>query len=372
MHGRARDLFTKFFSNELEADSPFLFWLTQLARARSANYSWRGVPNDQEKCYLCSIDPISVYLTVFTFDFFEILSFKNFEEIDNTLTNEHHETCLRVAIENGSFKILEMLLAKMRMLITTTVEIAAGLPSGEEIVTRSLKEGMVTENMLLAAAQNRNGANIMSQLLARTDIEITENIMEAAASNPYDGKEFLIQLFERSDVMITKKVLMAAASKGGGKVIALLLEKNKARNTENILIAAACNLSGGTMLSRLLENEDVKITEDVMVAAAASYCIKEEIMAKLLERFDKKVTEKILGAAAGNRWGEKIMAKLLEDMDVNNTEKVLMAAARTSRRTMVLLLERKSVKKIEQVLMATMEGRSGEEKVMLRSQKSCW
>lgn len=331
MHGCSRDLFIEFFSRGLEQDSPFSFWLTQLAEMRRACYPFPELlPYKQRKCFACvtePINPISIYFTAFTFDFFEIPIPKNFEGFDPTLKNENGMTCLHLAVENGSHKILETLIAEKPSLVTSVTEVAAGSPVGEEIFTRFIDKVVVTESLLLAAASNPNGAGIMSQLLARPAAEITETVLEAAAGNTDCGHRLLIQLLKKSDYTITENLLRAAAWSGGEDSMALLLERNaNLKLTEDIRLKMIGNYHfEDCAIIQFFQRDDVATTEEILITA-----IKERngdlLITQLIEKYDKQITEDIVVAAAASWGGVEIASQLLQKGHVRITEKVIMAS----------------------------------------------
>ncbi|KAI4154500.1 MAG: hypothetical protein LQ340_001657 [Diploschistes diacapsis] len=198
---------------------------------------------------------------------------------------------------------------------------------------------------------------MMKLLLDRrgTDVQITEEVVEAAARNDKNGREIMTLLLDRrgADVQITEKVVVAAAgSWGSGKdVMTLLLDRRGAdvQITEKVAVAAAGNNeSGKDVMTLLLDRRgaDVQITKEVVVAAAENFWNAKDVMTLLLDRrgADVQITEKVVVAAAGNYWNAKDVMILLLDRrgaDVQITEKVVVAAAGNSKDSMTLLLDRR-------------------------------
>jgi hypothetical protein len=131
----------------------------------------------------------------------------------------------------------------------------------------------------------------------------------------------MIHLLEQygDDIQITEEIIKAAAENWRyGKVIILLLEQyeDDIQITEEIVKAAAENWRyGKDIMTFLLERRgnSVQITEGVVVQIARLF--NEEVMIYLLEQYrdDIQITEEIIKAAAENqRYGKDIMTLLLE------------------------------------------------------------
>ncbi|KAM0158435.1 hypothetical protein ACHAPG_004113 [Botrytis cinerea] len=207
----------------------------------------------------------------------------------------------------------------------------------------------VTEEVVKAAASNYNGEKIMELILEkREEVIITEEILKAAASN-YGGKKIMELILEkREEVIITEKVLKAAASNDyyGKEIIELILEKREeVIITEKVLKAAASNEYYGKEIIELIleKREEVIITEEILKAAISNYYGKKIMKLILEKRGEIIITEEILKAAASNYYGESIMKLILEKRgEVIITEEVLKAARKNERfgqEGMELLLE---------------------------------
>jgi hypothetical protein len=225
----------------------------------------------------------------------------------------------------------------------------------------------ITEDVVKAAAENwDSGKEIIALLLDRrgAEVKITENVVKAAAENWDSGKEIIALLLDRcgAEVKITEDVVKAAAENwdSGKEIIALLLDRCGAevKITEDVVKAAAGNTgwqnAGKEVMALLLDRRgaEVKITEDVVKAAAENECGGKEIIALLLDRCgaEVKITEDVVKAAAGN-WhsGKEIIALLLDrrGAEVKITEDVVKAAAKNEcggKEIIALLLDRYSAK----------------------------
>ena len=230
------------------------------------------------------------------------------------------------------------------------------------LLERRGDEIQITEEVVKAAAGNpRNSETLMNLLLDRRagEVKITEEVLKAAAGNPgtfwysnkiwSSGKEVMELLLDRraDEVRITDDVVKAAAGNPGSgrKVMELLLDRraDEVKITEEVVMVAAGNPdsvwhSGKEVMELLLDRRagEVKITEEVLKAAARNpdgvWHSGKEVMELLLRRRadEVKITEEVVTAAAGNsRSSEKLMKLLLDQRsdEVKITEEVLKAVA---------------------------------------------
>ncbi|KAL6821262.1 hypothetical protein V8C40DRAFT_280597 [Trichoderma camerunense] len=168
------------------------------------------------------------------------------------------------------------------------------------------------EKLVKAAATNQiNALETMSILFDRykSQIQLTEDLVEAAASSPYDGDQ----------VPITEDVVKAAAGNEGQgkKIIELLLDRrgDQIQITEDVVQAAAYNENQGLDLIELLldrRGDQVPITEDVAKAAAGNKKYGEEIIKFLFYKRGNQIpiTEDVVKAAAGNNHRGKQIVKI--------------------------------------------------------------
>ena len=128
--------------------------------------------------------------------------------------------------------------------------VRAGQIDVTAIFLEKIMPGMVIDlKVLLAAASIENAKEMMALLLDRRgdQIQITEDVVKAAASNWGNGKEVMALLLDRrgDQIQITEDVVKAAASNyGNGKeVMALLLDRrgDQIQITEDVVKAAASN-----------------------------------------------------------------------------------------------------------------------------------
>ncbi|KAK8121512.1 hypothetical protein PG999_005632 [Apiospora kogelbergensis] len=172
---------------------------------------------------------------------------------------------------------------------------------------------------ILAAVHNGH-TRVVSVLLEKRgeQVKITQEVVVAAAGNPFSGKEIMALLLEKrgEQVKITQEVVVAAAGNpfSGKEIMALLLEKRgeQVKITQKVVVAAAGNKdSGKEIMALLLEKrgEQVKITQKVVVAAAGNEDSGKEIMALLLEKRGEQVeiTQEVVVAAARNQGSGKVI-----------------------------------------------------------------
>ncbi|KAB8228901.1 uncharacterized protein BDW43DRAFT_315402 [Aspergillus alliaceus] len=204
-------------------------------------------------------------------------------------------------------------------------------------------EVAIEARVVNAAARSPYGNGVIRLLLEQRgdQVQITEDVVKAAAGNLYHGKEVMALLLEQrgDQVQITEDMVkVAAGNKGDGKeVMAFLLEQrgDQVQITDDVVKAAAGNEDNGKEVMALLlkqRGDQVQITEDMVKVAAGNKGDGKEIMALLLEqRGDQvQITEDVVKAAAGNEDnGKEVMALLLEQRgdQVQITEDVVKEAA---------------------------------------------
>ena len=188
------------------------------------------------------------------------------------------------------------------------------------------------EEVAKTAAARRE--QIMTLLLDRRgdEIPITEAVVKAAAENHYKGKDLMTLLLDRrgDDIPITEGVVMAAVE--SEKVMTLLLDRRGGdiQITEEVVEAAARNT--GSVMKLLLDRreDDIPITEEVVKAAAGNQ-YHGGVMTLLLDRRgdDILITGEVVKTAAGNKYHGEIMTLLLDRRGDNIliTEEVVKAAA---------------------------------------------
>ena len=229
------------------------------------------------------------------------------------------------------------------------VKAAAGnVESGKEVIVLLLEQR--AEEVLIAAA--RSGKEVMAVLLEQggAKVKVTEEVVKAAVGNNCSGNEVIGLLLEqqREEVNITEEVFIAAAQ-SGKEVMAVLLEQGgaKVKITEEVVKAAV--RSGKEMIAVLLEQR----AEEVLIAAARS---RKEVVAVLLKQGGAKVkiaeevvkaAEEVVKAAEGNSCsGNEVIGPLFEQRgeEVNITEEVLIAAARSGKEVMAVFLKQGGAK----------------------------
>jgi predicted nucleic acid-binding protein len=208
------------------------------------------------------------------------------------------------------------------------VKAAAGnSSSGEEVIALLLKERgkevKITEGVVKAAAGNySSGKRVMALLLkqqAQSIIDPTQIVTELARS--FDEKCLVLLLIERgNEIQISEEIVKAAAGNyyRGEKVIALLFKERgkEVKITEGVVKAAAGNYgSGKRVMALLLEQQVQSIIHPTQVIIELARSFDEKYVALLLkERGNEiQISEEVVKAAAGNSVsGKKIMALLLE------------------------------------------------------------
>lgn len=225
-------------------------------------------------------------------------------------------------------------------------ELALKSSNNEEKILALLENGAdnfkVTEGMVSIIVESFD-EEVIGLLLNRrgNDVQITEEVLKAAARNIWNGKEVIMVLLEwrENNIQITEEVFKVAAGnlRSGKEIITLFLEQNGNDDqiTEEVFKTAARNKGSGIELIKLLferVGDDVPITAELFIAAAENQLSGEEIIRLLLERIknDIQITEEVLKTAAGNEInGYEIIKLLLErtENDSQITGEVFEAAA---------------------------------------------
>ena len=355
--GVLRDFFLFFLSNELDPTSAFALWTSQLQKQLRNGINWELYERLRDTK---SVAAATLFVAC-SFDFPEIIrQWAPGRPPPADSANERGLTALQVAVTHGSCKAISVLIT-------------------DEVM-------QITEEVVKAAAGNRgNGKEILTLLLDQrgADVRITEEVVKTAARNQGSGKEILTLLFNQrgADVQITEEVVKAAAGNwnGGKEVMTLLFDRRGAdiEVTEEVVKAAAGNQgSGKEVLTLLLDQRgaDVQITEEVVKTAAGNWNGGKEVMALLFDRrgADIEVTEEVVKAAAGNQGsGKEILTFLLKQRgaDVQITEEVVKSAARNwggGKEVLTLLLNQRGADiQITEEIVILIAGNFDKEVVML-------
>ncbi|KAL6886872.1 Pfs, NACHT, and ankyrin domain protein [Trichoderma evansii] len=281
--------------------------------------------------------------------------------IDVNCVDQENETAIEQAVGSGHIRVTSKLLCLGAKVNDATVVAAAENRNGKEIMALLLDQRgdqvTITEEVVKAAAGNwRDGKKVMALLLDQRgdQVIITEEVVKAAARNLSCGREVMAFLLDRREdqITITKEVVKAAAGnwESGKEVITLLLDRrgDQVIITEGIVSAIAAGFDK-KVIALLLNKQgnQVTITEEVVKAAAGNWKNGKEIMALLLDRRGDQVTitEEVVKAAAKNRNGKQVIALLLDQRgdQVTITEKIVKAAAenRNGEEVIALLLDRR-------------------------------
>jgi DNA-binding protein len=296
-YGTLRDLFWFFLSNETDPSSPFATWSSRVPKLLDRGVEW----DLKQKLLDVQAELASVVFLAGSFDFPEILETKQGAQIPLAkLTNSQGADILQVCTRCGSCKMMTYLLDQR----------------GADI--------QITEEVVKAAARNKKrGKEVMTFLLDRrgADIEITQGVVKAAAVNWGTGKEVITLLLDRrgSDIPITEEIVRAASwNEQCGREITILLLDQRGAN--------------------------VQVAEEVVRAVAEKF--DKDVMTLLLDRrgADIQVTEKMVEAVAGNKNGKEVMMLLLDrrGADAQITEGfVKLIAQNFDKEVMKLLLDRR-------------------------------
>jgi predicted transcriptional regulator len=259
----------------------------------------------------------------------------------------HRETTYRdtapltAAIRLHNSKLLDLLLDAGAIFTGTEYHsiVLTGAFCGNGVVMQQLLQRdasiEITEDIVIAAAENRDSGEEVMQVLLQKDpsIEITEAIVIEAAGNGDSGKEVMQQLLQKDpSIEITEAIVIEAAGNRskGKEVMQMLLQKDPSiRITEAIVIAAAGNRDSAKEVMQLLLQKDpsIEITEAIIIAAASNMSRGKKMVQMLLQR--DKITEAIVTAAARNGDnGKEVMQQLLQkDPSIEITEAIVIAAA---------------------------------------------
>ncbi|KAL4952024.1 hypothetical protein BDW69DRAFT_29203 [Aspergillus filifer] len=202
----------------------------------------------------------------------------------------------------------------------------------------------VTEELLVAAASNLEGAGTLGWLLERAPpIKVTSTILRSVVRSN-DRKEKMDILFTKCQEAFSlgKDVLQDVATGYDVDLMRMLLQKREEALTffdlsDTILTVIASRLHCiEEMMSLLVDNTNssVSVSEEILCSVARSEGHGASVTKWLLTR-DRSVsiTEKVLVSAVGNRFqGKDVMKFLLtRDRSVSITEKVWTSAVRNDK-----------------------------------------
>ncbi|KAM0268809.1 hypothetical protein ACHAPA_004739 [Fusarium lateritium] len=240
---------------------------------------------------------------------------------------------------------------------------AAGLPNltrnSEEEFGTLFKKGYLAEDVFKDVIESilmRTERSILQLFIDQTGVEIqvTEEIVQAASENWWKGNDMVALLLERRGrgVSITGKVIIAIAKDFDASNLQQTFDAGFAdvRISQELLQAAAGNhWYGEGVMSFLLErqSEDIPITEAIVEAAAKNLGNGKAILLMLLERRDGfiPVTEEALTHILYHSRDSKEMLELVLERckpKILITEKIIETAAGcSSRRLLKMLLGKK-------------------------------
>nr|XP_036576344.1 ankyrin repeat protein [Colletotrichum truncatum]KAF6783069.1 ankyrin repeat protein [Colletotrichum truncatum] len=339
---RLNQILIEFFSGEQNPRSVFYRWhsmITQLFEGRGIYRSgfWRLLE--------VTFSTPSALLVICLFDLSNVLGQEHWRQLakdgPRTIRRITHE---EAAVLYGSIGILEW-------------HFNAGIPFK---VTKDVVRAMVASReetciQVIALLLNKHGNNI----------QITEEVVNAAASNTKYGDIILAFLFEKRghEFIVTDEIIDAAVQNEtlGVDLVSLLLKQrgSEISITEDTIIAAAQNDKLGVAVITLLLEErgdEIGISEDTLIVAATRYPSRGlsgnfyKTIALLLNKCSPQIhiTEDVILAIAGVvACGRNTMALLLDNCqdEIKITAKLFQSVskinnAKRRNQTMVLLLDR--------------------------------
>jgi tetratricopeptide (TPR) repeat protein len=157
-----------------------------------------------------------------------------------------------------------------------------------------LQGNPIPEDVVLQAVESRS-VEVLALLLNQKgdQIQITEEVVKAAAENEKRGLEVMTLLLDQrgTQIQITEEVVKAAAgnSWSGLEVITLLFNQrgDQIPITEEVVKVAAGNLYSGPQIMKLLldqRGDQIQITEEIVKVAAGNNVTGLEVMTLLLDQ----------------------------------------------------------------------------------------
>ncbi|KAF3805703.1 hypothetical protein GCG54_00005065 [Colletotrichum gloeosporioides] len=261
----------------------------------------------------------------------------------------HFRTALLAAVVEVHPEVIDYLLSNGSKITEELVIASVSYSSFRKSIT-SLKETygkeveITADVVAAAAAKTDDGRDIVTFLLERygNEFKITEGILASAATNNKHGLVIIAQLLNerREECIVTEKTLENAAlnKEYGYFIIAKLLDNHRGNIviTDGVLENAFLNrVCGHLIIMLLLEKCGHRFSvTPKLIENAASGCTERpsETVAVLLNRLGKelKITPGTVMNAAQNAFcGVAILGLLLEKRgsEVEITQEVIMAAA---------------------------------------------
>ncbi|KAJ5683416.1 ankyrin [Penicillium macrosclerotiorum] len=207
---------------------------------------------------------------------------------------------------------------------------------------------VIPKKLVIEVALNPS-KDVLQLLLDRRgeDIQITEEVVKAAASNPFSNKVLELLLDRRGeDIQITETVIISAIRNFRTPMLQLLLDRRgeDIQITEEIVNTAAFNRSKDA-LQLLLDRrgEDIQITEEIVNTATSNP--SSAVLQLLLDRRgeDIQITEDIVNIATSNP-SSAVLQLLLDRRgeDIQITEDIVnIATSNPSSAVLQLLLDRR-------------------------------
>ena len=267
---------------------------------------------------------------------------------------------IRRAIENANEKILSLLLDNGYPISQTLVNRAAsnGYLSGLRLLLD--RGGLITSSVLRCAAENnRDGANVMTLLLAEADdciiMEEMMEMMKMAAHHNQNKNPLRLLLDRAGDMLITEDVLATAALHDYEGIMIKLLSGRDWEMTTEVLEAMMKSLESGEALQLVLDRpKDFEISGKVLLAAANNRFFGDRLVRQLWDKVNiLDFVDPLLVEAAGNRvLGLEIILLIQHRLGhIKVTQEVLERAARSgSVRTMAFLLDHTSAPTTEAIV----------------------
>jgi hypothetical protein len=255
------------------------------------------------------------------------------------------ESALLAAVSLGELEMVTMLLKENPDLVITAEVVEAAASNCDVNMMKFLLEEYleftVTEQLLLVAAENEaHGHEVIPFLFEQSVEDIEEldnsNLLQRACSNSRRGFEILQYILDNSErINITEEVVLAAAlnKTDAYQMLKSLFKLDKTiQVTEEMVVAAARNSYVEPIRLLLSHAPELTITWQITTAAVRNKDCGDEILLLLLDKSKESfnIDEDILLAAVTNlKRAVMILDMLLPRCDrIYITNEVLQAAAK--------------------------------------------
>ncbi|PNP53283.1 hypothetical protein THARTR1_05977 [Trichoderma harzianum] len=274
----------------------------------------------------------------------------NFQWKDHIITEEMIQRTASGGI--GGYDSLKQFTRKSGVRITEEAFCAAVKCFDHEMIRLLLQTGAnITQEIIEAAATNKKYSRFVIDLLleSQSNFEITAKLVKLAADNPESGKDVMEIILRKANTDISEEAMVAIAARFDTETVNLVLNtRDNVKITSAILSGAIKEGKGHgrqELLDFLLErlDQETSITEEV-IHLVAKKGFKNTMMI-LLNRWGDKivVTDRIFEITT--RWFDDEAIELLFDRQgdqITITEGFLkIAASPIDTRMMQILLDNK-------------------------------